>query len=130
MLAEEFFGHGVVEFQEELVLAGDFGQEIFSSKFHCGIELGFGKAIEAIDAEVFPVWGPTDGCFMTWDPALATFDDPFQDTEIFSEAWPQEFAIRIFSEPVDVEDSGESSDVFSHIEPVGKVVTHVVTAER
>ena len=35
----------------------------------------------------------------------------------------------IFPEPIDVKDPREPADMFPHIEPVGKVVTHVVAAE-
>ena len=129
VLAEEFFGHGVVKFQKELVLAGNFGQKIFPSKFHGGVELGFAETVEAIDAKVFPVRGPSDWGFMSWDSSLASFDDPFEDSEVFSKAWPEKLAVRILAEPVHMKNTGESPNVFSHIKPMGKVVAHVVSAE-
>ena len=120
----------MVELQKELVLARDFGQEVFAAEFHGRIELVVGKALESFDAEVLPIRGPTDGGFMSWDASMASFDDPLEDADILSEAGPKEIALGVFSEPIDVEDSRETADMFSHIEPVGKVVPHVVAAER
>lgn len=119
----------MVEFQEELVLACDFGQEVLAAEFHGRIELVVGKALESFDAEVLPIRGPADGGFVSWDATVASFDDPLEDADILSEAGPEEIPLGVFSEPVDVENSRESADVFSHIEPVGKVVAHVVSAE-
>ena len=45
MLTQEFFGHGVIELQEELILAGDFGQKILPLELHRSIELGFTEAL-------------------------------------------------------------------------------------
>ena len=88
VLAEEFFGHGVIEFQEELVLAGDFGQEVLSTKLHGCVELRLVKAIEAIDAEVLPVRSPSDGGFVAGNFSLASFDDPLEDSDVFAKARP------------------------------------------
>lgn len=122
MLAQELFGHRVIELQKELILTGDFGKEILSSKLHGCIELCFVKTVEAFDTEILPVRGPANGSFMAGDPALAAFDDPFEHSEVLSETGPQELALRIFPEPVDMEDPRESPNVPSHVEPVCKIV--------
>jgi hypothetical protein len=130
VLAEQFLWHGVVEFQEKLILACDFLQKVLPAEFHGGIELGFAESVEALDAEILPVGGPADRGFVTGNPALASFDDPFEDSEVFAESWPQELSFGVFAEPVNVEDPRKSFDVFAHIEPMAEVIAHVVAAER
>jgi len=130
VLAEQFFGHRVVEFQEKLILAGDFLQKVLSAEFHGGIELLFGESFEALDTEILPVGGPADWGFVAGNSALAPFDDPFEDAEVFAKSWPQEFTFGVFAEPIYVENSRKSFDVFPHIEPMAEVIAHVVATER
>ena len=69
----------MVQTQEKLVLAHDFGHPFVPLELHRSVELFFGEAIEAIDAEIDPVRDPADRGFMPGDFALASLHDPFED---------------------------------------------------
>src|SRR6266702_3709085 len=59
-------------------------------------------------------------------------DDPFQHPDVLAEARPDELALRVLAEPVDVEQPRQLGRVglLAEREPVREVVTHVVAAER
>lgn len=87
----------------------------------------------SVDGAIY--WQPADnallGCFVLSLPA-ASLEDPLQDAGVFTKARPQEGSgCWVLSEPVDVEDLGQLSGSFSglHAQPVGEVVTKVVTKE-
>jgi hypothetical protein len=93
VLAEEFFWHGMIKFQKELILAGDFGQKVLAFEFHGCVELELAEPIKAFDTEVFPVGCPTDGSFMPRNSSLTAFDDPFEDSQVFTEPWPKKIPL-------------------------------------
>src|SRR6266516_4071027 len=67
-------------------------------------------------------------------PGLAgkPFHDPLQDPDVLAVARPQELAVLILSEPVDVEDARQLAGArgAADLQPVSEVVAHVVTTER
>ena len=55
--------------------------------------------------------------------------DPVDDSHVLAEAWPQELALFVQAEPVDVEDLGHVSAGLVNVQPVLQVVTEVVAEE-
>ena len=60
----------------------------------------------------------------------AALEDPLEHAQVVAEARPQEAAVVIRAEPVDVEDLRCVRQLLAHVEPVLPVVGHVVAAER
>ena len=73
--------------------------------------------------------GPADGGFFALGAAADAVDDPLEDAHVFAVAGPEEFAVLVFAEPVDVEDARRGGEGALHLEPVTEVVAHVVAAE-
>lgn len=61
--------------------------------------------------------------------AVGPFDNPFENTHIFTKARPEEFAVFVFAEPVDIENAGWVGDVAAELQPMVEVIGHVVAAE-
>src|ERR1700750_1124442 len=62
--------------------------------------------------------------------ALAAAEDPCQHAAVLAEAGPEELALVVFAEPVDVEDARQLGTLApAELQPVGEVVAHVVAAE-
>ena len=55
---------------------------------------------------------------------------PLQHAHVLAEAGPEEAAVVVFAEPVDVEDRRWIGKLLAHVEPVLPVVAHVIAAER
>ena len=64
--------------------------------------------------------------------AVDALDDPLQHAAVLAEARPQEAAVVVAAEPVDVEDARHLRGVvlLAHVDPVAEVVTGVVADER
>ena len=63
--------------------------------------------------------------------AVAAAEDPGQHARVLAEAGPQELAVVVLAEPVDVEDLRQLRAVaLADLQPVLEVVGHVVAAER
>ena len=63
--------------------------------------------------------------------AVAAAEDPLQHARVLAEAGPQELAVVVLAEPVDVEDLRQLGAVAAaDLQPVREVVGHVVAAER
>src|SRR5262249_42948352 len=109
---------------------GEFGEPAFfvdgEEGFHVVVGDGEAGAVDGVGGGDF-----ADGGIDGAGGAVAAFKDPFEDAGIFAVAGPEEFALVVFSEPVDVENVGHAAAAGdSHFEPVGKVIAHVVAAER
>ena len=57
-------------------------------------------------------------------------DDPLQHAEVFAVAGPEELAVFVAAEPIDVEDPRRILQAAAEVEPMAEVVAHVVAAER
>ncbi len=71
-----------------------------------------------------------DRRFLGIGPTFATLDDPLQYAQVFAEARPQEFAVVVLAEPVDVENLGQVLGALGEGQPVCPVVGEVVATER
>ena len=62
--------------------------------------------------------------------AVAAAEDPLEHAAVLAEAGPEELAVGVFAEPVDVEDARQLRALaLADLQPVGEVVAHVVAAE-
>ncbi len=117
-----------MEQEEELFVVHDFAAPGCAVYFLQFVE-GFAGEVEALPVDVFVVWGPADGSFFADGAAADSVYDPLEDAHVFAIAGPEEFAVFVFAEPVDVEDAGRGGESALHAEPVPEVVAHVVAAE-
>src|SRR3982751_6114943 len=62
--------------------------------------------------------------------SLAPVDDPFEHAHVFTEPWPKEFSFCAFAEPIHVENQRWIGELLSDIEPVLKIISYVIPAER
>src|SRR5262245_27572189 len=85
--------------------------------------------MDAAPIEVFIEWHPAERAFHRAGAAVDAVDDPLEDAEVIAEARPEELAVLIAAEPVDVEHSRRVSQAAAELEPVAEVVAHVVAAE-
>src|SRR5438270_60568 len=85
---------------------------------------------ETLPVDVAITGHPADGSFAAGGPAVNAINDPFQDAHILAKAWPNELAIGIFTEPVDVEDPRSETERSLHPEPVPEIIAHVIPAKR
>ena len=51
------------------------------------------------------MWGPSDVGFVSCDSSVASVRDPFKDAHVVTESWPEELAVFVKAEPVDVEEA-------------------------
>ena len=61
--------------------------------------------------------------------ALASLDDPLENPHVVSKSGPEEFSLGTLPEPVHVEDAWKMLHQPAHLEPVSKVIPHVIAAE-
>ena len=61
--------------------------------------------VEAVPVDVVVVRGPADGGFLAAGAAADAVDDPLEDAHVFAVAGPEELAVGVLAEPVDVEDA-------------------------
>ena len=84
--------------------------------------------ISAREVEVRLRGQVADRRFVRLDPAVAAFEDPLQHAQVVAVARPQELAVLVPAEPVDVEDARQLSAGL-RTQPVRPVVAEVVAAE-
>ena len=95
-----------------------------------GENLGSDGVFETFHVDVLVIGQPPDRCFERVGAGATAFDHPFENSGVLAVAGPEEFAFGAFAEPVHMKNAGHIFDEFPHLEPVGEVVAHVVTAER
>ena len=59
----------------------------------------------------------------------ATFDHPLENAHVFAETGPEVRSVRPLAEKIHMKDAGHVFDGLAHLEPVGKIVAHIVTTE-
>jgi hypothetical protein len=118
----------VVEQEEELFVAHDFLLPLGAVDGLQLVEGGLGE-VEALPTDVVEVRRPADGGFLPLGAATHAVDDPGEDADILAVAGPDEFALLVFAESVDVEDARRDGERALHPDPVTEVVAHVISAE-
>src|SRR5271165_2000096 len=87
--------------------------------------------IEAGRVEISHFGDSSDGGIFGMDFAVATLKDPFEDAAVFAVAGPQKLSILVLAKPVHVENLWQLCvRLGSHLEPVRKVIPHVIAAKR
>src|ERR1700738_1955298 len=115
----------VVEEEEEFLVAHDFLLPLGAVDGLEGVP-GRAREGEAIPIDVFEVGGPADWGFFALGAAADAVHDPLEDAHVFAVSRPDELAIFILAEPVDVEDARSGGEGALHLDPVPEVVAHVV----
>lgn len=113
-LEDEFLGEGVVEVDEELTLAYKLGLPLVAMKGHGLVKFFLSEIWESRQIKVLKCGGPADLSLMAGGGAVAALHDPLEDTHVFSEAGPNELAVRVFTKPVDVKNPWEMYNVAAH----------------
>src|SRR4051812_10791010 len=89
------------------------------------------RDLQAVEIDIALIRQVADGCLSAAVLALKPLAHPFEHAAVVAEARPEPFAAGALPEPVDVEDARRLvSELVTHVEPVLKVVRHVVTAKR
>src|ERR1035437_2801439 len=88
------------------------------------------RRVETSPFDVFKVGSPADGGFLALGSAPDAVDDPLENTHVLRVAGPQKTARLVLAKPVDVEDARRIGERPLHLDPVPKVVAHVIAAER
>src|SRR5438445_3035418 len=126
---DHFFREMVVEFDEELFVVDDFTAPGFAVEFLESVEF-LARKIQAGPFHIVVIGHPADGSFAALGAYAGTVHNPFEDTHIFAVAGPDEFSFGVFTEPVHVEDARSDGKRALHLDPVTKIIAHVIAAER
>ena len=87
-------------------------------------------AVKSLYVDVLGVRNVTYRRAYRADLILATLDYPEQNSEVVAVTRPDEVALVVGSEPVDVENLRRIRYDFAHIEPMFEIFAHIVTDER
>ena len=90
----------------------------------------FLRKIEAGQVEAFGRGHVADRRFHGVGLAAAAVENPLDHPQVLAVAGPEEIAVLVGAEPIDVEDLGRIGHAAAHVQPVLEVVAHVVAAER
>src|SRR3954451_11770653 len=86
--------------------------------------------VEALHIEIVRARQPTDRRLECATIFLAPVDDPFEHAHVFTKTWPEEFSFCAFAEPIHVKNQRWIGELLSDIEPVLKIISDVIPAER
>src|SRR5262245_20916672 len=73
---------------------------------------------------------PTYWTFHCIASATNLLHDPLQHTHVIAKARPLEVSVLVFAKPVNSKNSWRIWNITSKLQPVIKIVAHVITAER
>lgn len=93
-----------MESEEEFLVAHDLAAPGVAVDLLEDVEHFAGYA-EALLVHFVIVRSPADGGFLALGAAAHTVGHPLQDAHVFGEAGPEELAVGVLAEPVDVEDA-------------------------
>src|SRR6266545_1820907 len=93
---------------------------------------GFCRKIQTLGVEIGRFGKAPDGRVYRVYLAVTTLEDPLQDAAVLAVSRPEELAVLIGAEPVHVENFRQLVRIgaLADVQPVGKVIAHVVSAER
>src|SRR4051812_664346 len=107
-----------IEFHEELLLHQEFLPPIVVVDRLDLFELFRRELWQAGEIERLGIRHPTECPFLRIDSPGAAIYNPLEDPHIFPKTRPEEFALPIFAEPIDVKDPGWVFDATVHVDPV------------
>lgn len=118
----------IVKKDKELLVADNFLLPL-STIYHLKTVESFAREVKRLPIDVVEVRRPTDGSFLALSATADTINDPFEHTHVFAVTGPEKSAVLVLAKPIDVEDTWCYGERALHLDPVPKIVTHVVTAE-
>src|SRR6202140_2746218 len=90
-----------------------------------------GGKVKSLRIQVRRFGEPTNRRIHSVHSAIAAFEDPFQHTAVLAVSGPEEFAVVVGAEPINVKDLGQvCAAPEADLEIVGEVIAHIVAAER
>ena len=115
----QLHGQLVAELREPFLDLRDLGLPLLDVDGERLLELRVRQA-EAVDVERLGRRDVADGRLDRGGLALDALDDPLEDAAVLAEARPQEAAVLVTTEPVDVEDRRQLGcvGVLAHVDPV------------
>src|SRR5437773_370651 len=108
----------IPELDEKLILRVDFLTPLGSIDFLQRVEGLARETLEFVRVEILELRHPADGGFFRTDSTVATIDHPLQHAHVVAESGPEEFAVLVFAEPVDVENLRAVLDLPAHAQPL------------
>src|ERR1044072_2184885 len=100
----------------------DFLKPEVAVEMHYFVEIFFGEIFHSAPVEMFVFRLPAEWNFDAFRSTAGAFDNPFQNTHIFTVSRPEEFTVFAFQEPVDRENAGRFGDTAADIEPVREII--------
>ena len=106
---------------------------------HCAVQRGHTGKLRLAKRQALPLQiaiarGDAKGGFLALGLALQALQQPVQHAHVFAVAGPDELAVRPFAKPVHAVNARQGGTLglqfFAQLQPVPKVVAHVVAAKR
>src|SRR5687768_5038819 len=90
----------------------------------------FPRKVESPPIHVLVLRHPSERRFGPDRFTTRSFNYPFQHAHILTKAWPREFSVLVLEEPVNRKDTRRIGKLASEVQPMRKVIAHVITGER
>src|SRR2546421_313702 len=119
-----------MDLDKELILRNDFLLPLAHFDSLDFFKLVGAEIAQAGKIEIFLSRHPTEGGLGGADAAMTTVHNPFEDAHVLAKSGPEKVPGLIFAEPIDMIDPRRIFNPPPHIEPVTKVITHIITAKR
>src|SRR4029077_5571275 len=119
----------LMKLDEELILGNRFLSPVSDVNSKCLLKLG-AIIFHALKIDIIGRRHPAKGSLLCANLISASIDDPFENPHVLAKTGPQKFIRSTFPEPVYVKDLWRFSQLFAHLQPMAKVIPHVVAAER
>src|ERR1022692_1192898 len=89
------------------------------------------RKVKSFGIQIRRLGKPAYRCLHSMHFAIAALEDPFQHPAVLAVSGPQKLAVVIRAKPVNVKNLGQlGARPLADLEKVGKVIAHVVAAER
>src|ERR1700733_5573336 len=95
----------IVKFEEQFLVRHHFFAPGSAVESLQSIELLFREGRQTLPLDVLIARHPANGSFAAESASMCPIDDPLQHAHVLAEARPQELAVGILPEPVDMIDS-------------------------
>src|SRR5580698_3719966 len=109
-----------MQIEEQFLVLNDFAPPLTAIEGLQFVEL-LAREVETGPLDLVVIRHPADGCFLRGGAAVRAIDNPLQHAHILAEARPDELAVRVFAEPVDVEDARRFAELPLDLDPVTEI---------
>src|SRR5215469_7401351 len=128
-LVKHLFGQPLMEIEEQFFMSDDLTPPRFPIKSLQLLKTFLGE-IEPVPVQVLVIWHPANRSFFGSGAPPRSINNPFQNSHIFSVTGPNEIPVIILPEPIHMEYSRSFGQFALHRDPVAKIFSHVIPAER